>query len=274
MIRDLVLMFESFNFYVRLKAVLTHLVFSGILFAFVMYWILAKWYPMPHFQISGGWQGTKIMVIVDLVIGPLLTFLLFNPSKPRKELIFDVSIIVVIQLGLLIYGIDKVYSQRPVVQVISHRGYIAASREEDLIYQKGVNPKTLIQALNVNNITPPMLYSVYENYYKPRQLFENLFSTKIDEKQKGDLNPEMIVSRFRPVNSPEAQSDVANAAEKAMQRFKVEPKNHSAIDKYLIERPGDYYFFPLRGRYGDAIMVLDKVTQKPVDYFNIELFEE
>ena len=34
---------------------------------------------------------------VDLVCGPLLTLVLYNPAKPKRELVMDLSLVVVLQ---------------------------------------------------------------------------------------------------------------------------------------------------------------------------------
>ncbi len=268
--------YQGFNIKGRLKALSIHLVFSTLIFAVFLYVMLRYWYPAPHFQINGGWQGLKIMIPIDFIIGPFLTFCLVNPRKGKKELTLDLTLVAIIQIALLIYGIEKVYSQRPVAQVLSHRGYIATPRKEDLLYQNAVNPKKTIAALNVLNTYPPTVYSVFEDFFKQEtdgNLFKNKFSFKKDEKQVGNFNPELIVSRYRALNSLEAQSDIANAAEKAAERFATEPANQTAIDNYKKQHGDRFYFFPLRGEYGDAVMVLNKLG-KPVDYFNITLLSE
>ncbi len=267
--------YQGFNLKGRLKALGIHLIFSTLIFAVFLYVMLVYWYPAPHFQINGGWQGLKIMIPIDFIIGPFLTFCLVNPRKGKKELTLDLSLVAIIQIALLIYGIDKVYSQRPAAQVLSHRGYIATPRQEDLLYQNSVNPQKIIVALNVLNTYPPTVYSVFEDFFKQKKnndLIKDQFTFKKDE-SKGNFNPEMIVSRYRALNSLEAQTDIANAAEKAAKRFAMEPENQTAIDTYKDQHGDQFYFFPLRGEYGDAVMVLNKLG-KPVDYFNIKLLSE
>jgi len=53
------------------------------------------------------------------VLGPLITFVKFDWSKKRHEILFDLSIIVVIQIGALVYGIATTDGQRPVAIVLS-----------------------------------------------------------------------------------------------------------------------------------------------------------
>lgn len=68
----------------------------------------------------GGYQGIKIVAGVDLILGPLLTLMVFNPSK--KSLKMDLSIIGLIQLTALSAGTWLVYNERPVFQLLSYDG--------------------------------------------------------------------------------------------------------------------------------------------------------
>ena len=75
------------------------------------------WYPHPYGLLSGGLRLFLILVSVDVVCGPLLTLVLFNPRKPRWELITDMSLVVMIQLAALAYGMHTVYEARPLFLV-------------------------------------------------------------------------------------------------------------------------------------------------------------
>lgn len=75
------------------------------------------WYPYPYREVAGGRALFLLVVAVDLVVGPLLTFVVFNRSKPRQELWRDLSIIGVLQLAALCYGLWTVFTVRPVYLV-------------------------------------------------------------------------------------------------------------------------------------------------------------
>ncbi|MPV86098.1 hypothetical protein [Ostreibacterium oceani] len=267
--------YQGFNFFGRLKALGVHLIFSLIVFAIFMWVMLVYWFPAPHFQINGGWQGMRIMIAVDLVIGPLLTFFLYNNRKSKKELRFDLGIIIVTQAALIIYGVTTVYNQRPVAQVLSHRGYIATPRTEDLVYKPGIDPIKTISNLNAYKTYPPMLYSAFEDYFNQEANmndFDKLFDTNQTERLVGDLNPEKIVSRYRPMNSPEALADLPKTAERAMNRIAIEPDMVKLIDAYKAEHGDNFYFFKLFAQYGEAIIITDK-KGIPVDYFGIKAID-
>lgn len=75
------------------------------------------WYPYPYREIAGGRELFFLVVGVDVVCGPLLTLVLFNPQKSRRELTLDLSLVALVQLGALAYGLNTVAMARPVYLV-------------------------------------------------------------------------------------------------------------------------------------------------------------
>jgi len=75
------------------------------------------WFPYPYREISGGRALFTLVVAVDVVLGPLLTWVVFDVRKPRSELIRDLAFIAVIQLAALAYGLLSVYEARPIYLV-------------------------------------------------------------------------------------------------------------------------------------------------------------
>jgi hypothetical protein len=62
----------------KLKATGVHLSLSLVVFVYLAYQIFFNWYPQPYFEIDGGWQGMRLVGAVDLILGPLITFLILN----------------------------------------------------------------------------------------------------------------------------------------------------------------------------------------------------
>lgn len=79
--------------------------------------VFGSWYPHPYGLLSGGLHLFIILAVVDMVCGPLLTLVLFNPRKPRRELLTDLALVVVIQLAALGYGLHTAFQARPLFLV-------------------------------------------------------------------------------------------------------------------------------------------------------------
>lgn len=118
----------------KLKAMAVHMSLSAAIFLPLAYLIVFRWYPGPFFLTDGGWQGVRIMLFVDVVLGPLLTFMIFNPAKSRLALGVDFSFISVTQVIALLYGIHTVESTRIWAVVFNTdglygRSFVAVSKD-------------------------------------------------------------------------------------------------------------------------------------------------
>lgn len=97
-----------------LGASLKHLLLSLSIALLASILVFAVWYPYPYDQLAGGKALFLILIAVDVSCGPVLTFVVFDPIKPRGELWRDIGIIVVLQLSALAYGLFSMAEARPV----------------------------------------------------------------------------------------------------------------------------------------------------------------
>lgn len=105
------------RFKLAFKAMTVHFGLSLLVAAIVALLVFTLWFPYPYRELAGGRELFILVMAVDIVCGPLLTFVLFSPTKPRKELLTDISLIVAIQLLALCYGIWNVWMVRPIYLV-------------------------------------------------------------------------------------------------------------------------------------------------------------
>lgn len=99
----------------RAKAALIQLGVSAVVAAAAAALVLWFWYPAPYRQISGGRDLFFLVVAVDVIIGPLLTFVAYDRRKPSAELTRDLAVIAALQLGALLYGLHTVAQARPAI---------------------------------------------------------------------------------------------------------------------------------------------------------------
>ena len=102
----------------RLRAAGLHLVLSAAVAALAAGLVFGLWYPTPFREISGGRELFLLVVAVDVVLGPLITFAVFDRRKPRRELARDLSLVALMQLAGLAYGLHTVFEARPVVAAL------------------------------------------------------------------------------------------------------------------------------------------------------------
>lgn len=94
---------------------LRHLAASAAVACLAALVVFGWWYAPPWRQLLGVGSIFGLIVAVDVVAGPLLTAVLANPFKSRRERWIDLSLVASIQVAALAYGIWSVYAARPVI---------------------------------------------------------------------------------------------------------------------------------------------------------------
>ena len=107
----------------RFRAAGIHLVLSLLVAAIAGALVFLLWYPFPYGQTSGGRDLFLIVIAVDVIIGPLITFAIFNRAKPWTELRRDLGIVGLLQLVALGYGLWTVCVARPVHLVFEYNRF-------------------------------------------------------------------------------------------------------------------------------------------------------
>jgi hypothetical protein len=118
----------------RWKAATIHLGISAIIAIVVVVLMRLLWYPGPYFAAMGGDGLLMLIVGCDVVLGPLITLIIFKSGKRGLKL--DLTIVGCIQFAALAYGAYTVFIARPVftVFVVDRFEVVAASdiRTEEL----------------------------------------------------------------------------------------------------------------------------------------------
>lgn len=104
-----------------------HFCISLLIFAGLAYLVVFHWYPGLFFRTDGGWQGMRIIIGVDLVLGPLLTLIVFKQGKPSLR--FDLTCIGVFQALCLVAGVWVVHGERPLAMVYADGKFISVNAQ-------------------------------------------------------------------------------------------------------------------------------------------------
>lgn len=131
----------------RQKAAGYHLIVSlmiaviiGVVFKFL-------YFPGYYFTAFDGLHRFGLIIGVDVVLGPLLTLIVFNVTKPKKELVRDISLIAFVQVCALIYGLFVFTTTRPVYTVFDGKILTFISANE-------IPPAALADASAPYNVLP------------------------------------------------------------------------------------------------------------------------
>lgn len=227
----------------RLRASGIHLGLSTLIFLVALYLILVTWYPGFHFAVDGGWQGVRIMVGVDLVLGPLLTLIIFNPFKARKLIVFDLACIGLTQLGALIWGFYAIHSQHPVSINYFDGEFYSITAEPIRIEKREVS---MLDELSDRK--PALIYvapPANEDEETRAALMEMVGTVALHE------DP-FFFRAFAP-----HWSDVKSKALDVAAKTRDDPEFARNLDALVAERGGqggDYFFFRFTGRYGTCTL--------------------
>ena len=246
----------------KVIAFLIHLSISatvvGIVFAVIFY----LWYPKPYYEASAAWEVIRILIAVDVVLGPLLTLILFKRGKP--SLVMDLSIIAAIQIAALVYGTSVIYSERPYYVVLS------ADRFE-MVRQKDIDKSKLqFDELKNKAINRPIfaVATFPEDEKEAADMLQKiLWEGEPDIHQRAELlkkygeSKDIILKVAKEINMLNKSTD------------KDKPELKAFFKKHAEEKE-KFVFVPLVGKNKDLAMILDKETALPIDTLSINPWVE
>ena len=227
----------------KLKATAIHLLISLLIFAGILYIILYHWYPEPFFTAQGGWQGIQLMAFVDIVLGPTLTLIVFNHLKQRKDIIFDLSMIALVQVCALVLGGYAVYTQRPIALVYWATAFYTVTGQDYSI--QGVDSPDFSQ---YSTHVPPLIYS------RP-------VSTGDELKVSNELTNQSVpayahVSFYEPIDKhlPAIFTNEVNIWDVLL----LDTEIQTQLDKITDGDMDAYKYVPLKAKYQNMILVLEE----------------
>lgn len=99
----------------RWKAAAIHLALSAVLLGSIAAFALWSWYPPGLMSVAKADKLLLILTGVDVTLGPLLTLIVYRQGK--KSLKFDLTVIALMQVAALAFGLNTMWQSRPVYLV-------------------------------------------------------------------------------------------------------------------------------------------------------------
>ena len=232
----------------KLKAFAAHLSISVVVFVAIIAACMTQWYPPPYFWIDGGIQVTRLAAMVDIVLGPLLTLVVFRPGK--ASLRRDLAVIGIVQVAFLAWGVQVLHQERPLLSAFVGypaerfypipRQYIADSARpiDELVALSKERPALVAIRMPADRAEARELVRV-----QLRGLPSVFRQTERYERLDAHLNDVFLVSRSR-------------------ERIRmVWPEAEARADAFAAERGRkfeDYAFVLVHGRFQTALLVLER----------------
>ncbi len=163
----------------KLKAFFIHFFVSLFIVSVVAVLVFYVWYPAPFHSLFEVSSVFGLLVMVDVILGPLCTFIVYK--KYKKTLKMDLTVIFVIQIMALIFGVKSIAEARPAWLVY----------QSEILY--AVSPSIMVNDDDEHQ-KPPLLE---QNWGAPKVVMledknANLFSVSQLENYT-DIKPEVFI---------------------------------------------------------------------------------
>lgn len=242
----------------KLLAFATHITLSALIILTFLAIVWFFWYPQPFFEIEGVLPIALMMVAVDIIIGPLLTFIVFNPDK--KELYFDLSVIVLVQIAAFGYGGFTIYQQRPL--------YITFYEDRfSLIPAASINLDELVDQSLKNTVfdKPRFVYVQIPTTTKERIELINKLS-----KEKKDIN--LFPKYYRPYQAHVKEILSSHFRLNLAFILAAHPEQKAVITDMAQGLPIEtLIYYPLQGSMKKQVLVLKPSDGSMLGSLNIDI---
>ena len=242
------------NAMTRWKASAIHLVLSILVLSAIAAVLVWRWYPPGLFHMAHADKLLLIIAGVDVVMGPLLTLIVYKQGK--KTLKFDLTVIALLQMAAMGYGLHTVWQSRPV--------YLVAMPDRfNLVFENDLDPADLAEApaqfRSLPWITVEPIAALLPKSRKARQdlLFQTLDTGK-------DLH--LLPKYYAPFRAGAAELlRHSLPIDTFMAHLKDEEKTTllAAVTK-TGRAPGALRVVPIGSNRGDASMLINSRTGEPL----------
>lgn len=241
----------------RIKAAAIHLMLSATVVGTLFAIIFLIWYPGTTFRIAGASHILLVLVGVDLVLGPMLTLIVFK--EDRRLLRIDLTVIALIQLTALVYGAYTFYQERPYYMVFAVDRFNIVAEEQidqskiryDELKQKPFADVLLVFAKKPEDPEEfqKFLFSVLDGApdLESRAEYWEPYAANIDK----------VIEKAQPIGEFEAKNETE------------QKRIDGAISKYQAEHP-KLGVMPIGTLSEDIGMLMDLETGMPLAVLDVD----
>ena len=228
----------------RQKFFLRHFGLSCLIALTILVWVFFCWYPSPLAKAVGVTHIFLMMLAIDVIVGPLLSLLVYKESK--KTLKFDLSVIILIQICALIYGVYSIAQGRPV--------WLAYNVDR-------------IELIRNNEIIQDHLDQAQTQFQHPSWLQPQYIGVEFakDANQRGDDLFEEALGGISIAQKPERYVEIEKVKSKIQQHAQdlvllPQYNNKALVEKILTQYPQANAFVPLKASAVDMTVLINKDT--------------
>ena len=256
-----------------LLAAAMHLIISVVVAGLIAVLVFGFWFPSSLKDLVGGVNLFWIIIIVDVICGPLLTLVIFNPNKPRAELRSDIALVAVIQLCALLYGIHTLAHARPVALVFEIDRFRVITYS-DIVDEELPNVPDWAQPWSLADIRTVGLRATGTLEEKLSSIDASAQGVEPSQRpsrwQDYELSKKMVLDRARPLKALRDkyadQSEIIEAAIKSGQILRKSGDIHN--NATILWLP------VVSRRSNDWVVLIDRQDAQPLAYVHLNGFFE
>jgi len=236
----------------RLKIALRNLVISQIIIIIFLIFAYLVWFPYSFSDLGGFTETALMLIFVDLVLGPLLVFIVFKEGK--KYLKFDINVLLAIQVAAFLFGAHALF--------LKHPAYIVFTGDRFTL-------------TNVSHLYPQQTWHTQFKksfFSSPKFVVAKLPS---DALKQSNLILDIVFNQTpdldrRPeyYHSFEKHTETTLAKSIPINKLLSNTKTKQKLAEFLEQhggKPEAYAYFPLSGNNKkEFIWVFDRVSAKPI----------
>ena len=226
----------------RTKFFLSHLSISILILLFFIGVVFLIWYPAPLAKAVGVTQIFLMMLMIDVIIGPVLGLLVYKDGK--KTLKFDFSVIILIQIAALCYGVYSIEQGRPAWLVYNVDRFELVRKNE-------------LVDTNIQQAQPQFQQP---SWFKPQYVAVQFAA---DKKQREEDMFAEVFSGISIAQRPERYVELTQAKTQIQQRAQnlellKQFNDQQSVQKILAKYPQATGFIPLKANAVDMTVLINK----------------
>ena len=248
----------------RLKAFGLHFLGSVCFLSVALGCLYFGWYRWPGWYLSSVLTIVLMMVGVDVVLGPLLTLVIANPKKPRRELTRDVGIIVLVQLVAGGYGVATLWNGRPLY-------YTYSERLLEMVQATDLDPGQVALGRKLNPDLAPYWYSLPRWIYAPLPEDAKLADSIVKSASSGGDDVIQMPRYYKPWEAGLADLRKNLRVVDKMAEFGLHDKQVAAERMRKMGIPFDQpVALPMKGRGKPLLALVDPTSAKIVALIRLD----
>jgi energy-coupling factor transporter transmembrane protein EcfT len=237
----------------RIKAFLIHGLVSISVALLVIGLVFFIWYPSPLAKAVGVTHIFLMMLVIDVILGPLLTLLVYKQGK--KTLLFDLTVIVLLQISALGYGLWTISQGRPAWLVFNVDRF-------DNVRVNDIDNRNIKKAQQAYQ-NPSWFYPQWVAATSPKNVEEN-----------NKVTFEAVFSGVDIAQRPNLYLPLINQRQQIQKRAKDLNELYQYNDKQLVkgilaQYPKANAYIPLKANAVDMTVLIDKKTGQVVEIVDL-----